>query len=92
MAERPRVFKDNSTGATHYVAPTQLANRVLAVRADLAQHVVASLAGEIQRENVAILRGHLEAHTYTSGTHSSGKKGGRGGSNNMPPKGLRRGE
>lgn len=86
MAERPRAYKDPNTGATHYVSPTQLANRVLATRADLAQHVVASLTDEMQRENVTILRSHLEAHTYTSGTHSSGKKGGRG----LPPKGLRR--
>lgn len=56
------------TGRYHHVNPFDLANRILLTREDLARNVAEDLPFQSARQNVKILRAHLERHTYTSGT------------------------
>lgn len=70
MLEAPVALVDPYSGNSHVVSPTQLANGVLQVRAELAAHVAKSLPGAVAQGNVTVLRRHLEEHTYVSGSHS----------------------
>lgn len=74
MLEAPAALVDPYTGDTHLVYPTQLASGVLAVRQELAAHVAKSLPGAVSAGNVAVMRRHLEEHTYVSGSADAGPR------------------
>jgi len=78
MSERPRMEVDPYTGNTHHITPVTLANRIMATREDLVQDVSKLIGPQVHKDNVLILRTHLEAHTYVSGTNEEKKPNYRG--------------
>ena len=78
MSERPRMEVDPYTGNTHHITPVTLANRIMATREDLIQDVSKLIGPQVHKDNVLILRTHLEAHTYVSGTNEEKKPNYRG--------------
>ena len=84
--QRAVYAKDAVTGTEHFVSPAQLAHRVLAMRELMARTVTQGFPEFVTRTNVDVLRQHLEASSYTSGSHaetnsssSSSSSAGRGG-------------
>ncbi|GBF95673.1 NAD+ synthase [Raphidocelis subcapitata] len=71
MHTQPVALVDPYSGRTHIISPTQLATGVLTVREELSRHVAKSLPGAVAAGNVAVLRRHLETHTYVSGTNAA---------------------
>jgi hypothetical protein len=70
--ERAVYAKDAVTGTEHFVSPAQLAHRILAMRELMARTVTTGFPEFVTRTNVDVLRQHLEAHSYTSGSHAEG--------------------
>jgi hypothetical protein len=66
---RPVYSMDPQTGNKHYINPAGIASAVLATREALAQQLAKTLPTKVQDANVAIMRTHLETHTYVSGTN-----------------------
>lgn len=60
---------DPLTGIKHCINPAAIAAAVLTTRESLAQKLAKTLPTRVQDANVAIMRTHLETHTYVSGTN-----------------------
>lgn len=71
MHTQPVALVDPYSGRTHIISPTQLATGVLTVREELSRHIAKSLPGAVAAGTVAVLRRHLETHTYVSGTNAA---------------------
>lgn len=70
--QRAVYAEDKVTGTDHFVSPAQLAHRVLAMRELMARTVTQGFPEFVTRTNIEVLRAHLEAHSYTSGSHDGG--------------------
>ena len=70
--QRAVYAQDKTTGTDHFVSPAQLAHRVLAMRELMARTVTQGFPEFVTRTNIEVLRAHLEAHSYTSGSHDGG--------------------
>eukprot|EP00879_Flechtneria_rotunda_P027843 GHRR01029856.1.p1 GENE.GHRR01029856.1~~GHRR01029856.1.p1 ORF type:complete len:156 (-),score=46.39 GHRR01029856.1:494-961(-) len=68
LLETKPVCAKDPYGTTHYINPAQIANAVLLTREVLAQKLTKTLGPRVQDANMAVMRGHLETHTYVSGT------------------------
>ena len=74
-----------SSGSTHHVNPQVLGRRVILMRAELSSAVGKVVLSDIQKRNMSILRKHLEATSYISGSseakgQSGYRRGGEGSS------------
>lgn len=81
----PSSIVNPSSGKKHHVNPQQLGNRVILMRAELSKSVGQMVPGDIQKRNMSILRKHLEATSYISGSsegkgQSGYRRGGEGNS------------
>jgi len=70
--QRAVYAQDKVTGTDHFVSPAQLAHRVLAMRELMSRTVTQGFPEFVTRTNIEVLRAHLEAHSYTSGSHEGG--------------------
>ena len=70
--QRAVYAQEKTTGIDHFVSPAQLAHRVLAMRELMARTVTQGFPEFVTRTNIEVLRAHLEAHSYTSGSHEGG--------------------
>ena len=85
MLQTPSSVVNPSSGSTHHVNPQVLGRRVILMRAELSKSVGKVVPGDIQKRNMDILRKHLEATSYISGTSeakgaSGYRRGGEGNS------------
>ncbi|KAI3428239.1 hypothetical protein D9Q98_006619 [Chlorella vulgaris] len=71
------VVREVTTGTDHTIDPANLAHRVIQIRADMAQTLV-ELPKYIELQNTEVLRQHLTASTYLSGSSEQGYKERRG--------------
>lgn len=70
MEARPVYCMDPYSGARHYVNPAAIANAVLVTREALAERLAKGLTPKVADANMSLLRQHLEAHTYVSGSNN----------------------
>lgn len=70
MQARPVASVDPYSGTTHFINPSQIAAAVLATREALAAKLARGLVPRVADANMAVLRSHLEAHTYVSGSNN----------------------
>lgn len=75
--QAPSSVVNPSSGSKHHVNPQQLGNRVILMRAELSKSVATTMVNHMNDRNMKILRQHLEATSYISGS-SEGKKRGDG--------------
>jgi hypothetical protein len=69
LQQRPVYSKDKISGAEHFVSPPSLASRIMALREALASDMKKfNFHTYIARNNVEVLRQHLEKSSYTSGS------------------------
>eukprot|EP01024_Parvocaulis_polyphysoides_P064976 TRINITY_DN7566_c0_g1_i4.p2 TRINITY_DN7566_c0_g1~~TRINITY_DN7566_c0_g1_i4.p2 ORF type:complete len:222 (-),score=25.74 TRINITY_DN7566_c0_g1_i4:597-1262(-) len=55
-------------GHEYIVRPMELANRIIAARMELSKSIASVITDVASERNVAIMRKHLETHSYTSGS------------------------
>lgn len=77
--QRAVYASDPRTGVEHFVSPAQLAHRVLATRELMARTVTQGFPEFVTRTNIECLRAHLEANSYTSGSHAAAETPESGG-------------
>ena len=65
------VVQDVTNNTQHTIDPPNLAHRLIQIRADLSL-TLPRMPGFVEQENTAVLRRHLERHTYISGSSQPG--------------------
>jgi hypothetical protein len=73
MKARPTYEIDPYTGMMMDINPLHLANRIMATRDLLIKNTTLLAPEQVAKDNVKILRRHLEAHTYVSGSSETQK-------------------
>uniref|UniRef100_A0A383VD67 Uncharacterized protein n=1 Tax=Tetradesmus obliquus TaxID=3088 RepID=A0A383VD67_TETOB len=73
LEAKPVYATDPYTGATYHINPAAIANAVLVTREALAAKLSRSITPKVADANIAIMRSHLERHTYVSGSNDDVK-------------------
>lgn len=75
LKQRPSYSVDKINGAEHFISPPALANRVMALREALARGMSKfDFPTYVGRNNVEVLRQHLETSSYTSGSFNKAER------------------
>lgn len=75
LQQRPQYANDKINNQVHYISPPAIANRVMAMREELAVGMKKfDFPTYMARTNTEVFRKHLEQSSYTSGSYEKAER------------------